>query len=528
MKTLIHSLLVISLMSVAFLQDESDPVITGTIGSVTIDGTIYNQFALRPELSFGKVGVGLDIYLYIDEEGGLYEGNWDFSDGKSAYQTIIDKIYYIRWGRPHDPFYFRTGALPSATLGHGILVNRYSNVMEYPQVRRVGLDLKAEISDFKLEYIQSDFKRVPGVVGVRGSVEYFPKTSIGISYVQDVNQMAGLVDSDDDNYPDYFDHYPNDGDKNNEAIEIYNENQVWWDDTYNLYLGCFLADDDTLSIDEYLQEAGLNYNTYFEDDSSDSDPVSGVSLDVTYKLNDKISLYSQFAQLIGETESIAMEGFDNSLGYGFVPLGFSATLGRLKFQAEYRQSSRNFVFNYWDQAYDLERAIISSDTVQTKESQLYIYGAMKGFYAQFTADIYNVIDISIGYQDMTGKKLDEFLFPSTCDDIEGILEADCNDTSEWIDEYYNYDYTNEANKSFIATASLNTSIIPRLRKAEAFYQQSNVENPFDFDPTPSTIHGYDIGFEISSGVLFVYKGRTSYDADGNSMFTSQFETQILF
>ena len=36
--------------------------------------------------------------------------------------------------------------------------------------------------------------------------------------MQDVNQMAGLVDSDDDNYPDYFDHYPNDGDKNNEAI----------------------------------------------------------------------------------------------------------------------------------------------------------------------------------------------------------------------------------------------------------------------------------------------------------------------
>ena len=35
------------------------------VGSATIDGNIYNQVALRPELSFGKLGVGLDLVLYI-------------------------------------------------------------------------------------------------------------------------------------------------------------------------------------------------------------------------------------------------------------------------------------------------------------------------------------------------------------------------------------------------------------------------------------------------------------------------------
>ena len=33
------------------------------VGSVTIDGQIYNQLAFRPELNFGKLGIGLDLSL---------------------------------------------------------------------------------------------------------------------------------------------------------------------------------------------------------------------------------------------------------------------------------------------------------------------------------------------------------------------------------------------------------------------------------------------------------------------------------
>ena len=50
-----------------------------SIGAVTIDGKIYNQISMRPEYEFGKIGLGLDIYFYIDDEGNLYEKSWDFS-----------------------------------------------------------------------------------------------------------------------------------------------------------------------------------------------------------------------------------------------------------------------------------------------------------------------------------------------------------------------------------------------------------------------------------------------------------------
>ena len=67
---------------------------TGSIGTVTINDEVYNQLSLRPEIPFGKLGVGLDIYLYFNDDG-MYWKSWDFSSGAAAYRTIIDKIYYL-------------------------------------------------------------------------------------------------------------------------------------------------------------------------------------------------------------------------------------------------------------------------------------------------------------------------------------------------------------------------------------------------------------------------------------------------
>ena len=146
------------------------PGTTGSIGTVTINGKVYNQLSLRPEIPIGKLGIGLDVYLYFNDEG-MYWESWDFSTGEAAYRSIIDKIYYLRWGQPGDDLYFMAGALPSVTLGPGILINNYSNIMEYPQVRQIGLDFKAKIAGVGIELIHSNFKEVsPGVIGMRSSL----------------------------------------------------------------------------------------------------------------------------------------------------------------------------------------------------------------------------------------------------------------------------------------------------------------------------------------------------------------------
>ena len=34
---------------------------TGSVGTVTINGKVYNQLSLRPEIHFGNLGIGLEI-----------------------------------------------------------------------------------------------------------------------------------------------------------------------------------------------------------------------------------------------------------------------------------------------------------------------------------------------------------------------------------------------------------------------------------------------------------------------------------
>src|SRR3990172_1060081 len=71
----------------------------GSIGIVVINGQVYQQFGLRPDIPFGKWGVGLDLTFRFDAEGNFKENEWD--DGRD----YIEKIYYVRYGLPGDPLY---------------------------------------------------------------------------------------------------------------------------------------------------------------------------------------------------------------------------------------------------------------------------------------------------------------------------------------------------------------------------------------------------------------------------------------
>ena len=145
----ISILIFLTVISLSFSQNEVDSAYMASFGSVTINGKLYNQISVRPEFSTNKIGMGFDIYLYFDEDGNLYRENWDFTSPRASFKTIVDKIYYFRYGQPFDDLYFRIGALPKVTLGYGILINDYANNIDYPQIRRSGIDLRYQVSGFK-------------------------------------------------------------------------------------------------------------------------------------------------------------------------------------------------------------------------------------------------------------------------------------------------------------------------------------------------------------------------------------------
>jgi len=72
-----------------------------------------------------------------------------------------------------------------------------------------------------------------------------------------------------------------------------------------------------------------------------------------------------------------------------------------------------------------------------------------------------------------------------------------------------------------------------LKIAEIYYQRNNDRDPFDFDnPSTNTIHGYNVGMELSNGVVLIYKGQTTYindivnQGEVKANFNLQVETQI--
>ena len=141
----------------------------------------------------------------MHEDGNLYTEDWDFSSTSASLKTLIDKVYYLRYGQPIDDLYFRIGALPDVTLGQGILIKSYANNIDYPQIRRAGFDLMYQMSGFKFQFIHSDLKEInkPGLIGFRGAIPIVENFDIGFSIASDFNQYNGLVDSDGDGYPDF-------------------------------------------------------------------------------------------------------------------------------------------------------------------------------------------------------------------------------------------------------------------------------------------------------------------------------------
>ena len=78
MNKMIYKFLIISLLSLSISQELSSAeyVSTGSFGAATINGKIYNQISLRPEIRINKLGIGLDLNIYLDENGKIFSENW--------------------------------------------------------------------------------------------------------------------------------------------------------------------------------------------------------------------------------------------------------------------------------------------------------------------------------------------------------------------------------------------------------------------------------------------------------------------
>lgn len=135
----------------------------GGIGYSKIDDESYYAVQLRPELAFGKLGIGLNLnLLYSTDTGHIRSKDWD--TGYDYFRILR----YLRYGRKNDGFYTRVGSLDAARLGHGFIVNYYTNEANYDE-RKIGLALDMDFGTVGVETLTSNLGRSE-LIGVRGYV----------------------------------------------------------------------------------------------------------------------------------------------------------------------------------------------------------------------------------------------------------------------------------------------------------------------------------------------------------------------
>ncbi|MBH10110.1 MAG: hypothetical protein CMG74_07135 [Candidatus Marinimicrobia bacterium] len=504
MRSIIHIPIVLFLLTSLNGQNDlskESKSVQGAFGAVTIDGKIWNQIALRPILPFGKLAIAFDFVLYIDQDGNIHDDDWDFSSGEKIKNTLLDKIYYVRYGNRKDPYYFRAGALDYVYIGYGILANGYSNSILYPQVRKVGLEAKARAFDLNFFGFTNDFKENFGLTGIRVSGRVPGGLTMGISYVSDRNQYLGLKDRDGDGRPDLVDDFPDnkiywldtdgDGWADNDTINEFDVDGDGWTDpafTYPIY-GIVIDNDGVPTKPEPI-------NIKKQNESIQSFAID-FGRNIFSQGNLTIHAYSQIAALIGKTTNPKTLKRD-PLGIGLTPLGISALFGPAKFSWEYRMMPNGkFEFGYFNRSYEIERATFSSlasstlqgntGTIVTKANKLGRYGKQNGYFSRLTIDLGSFLQGGFSYQNLQGE--------------------------QWHNQIQEFE--EETNQSFTATIRLRKSV-SRIKTANWFYQQRNVPNPFEFEYSESTITGYRIGLQLGNGMILNYIFRRSFrDLNGD-------------
>lgn len=114
-------------------------------GAISLDGTNYNSIRLQPVFFIGKFGIGLDVNFEFDANGNFRTSEWN------TWQAIVSKVLFVQYGFKKDPVYIKVGSNDDFTLGYGFVMKRYSNMLDYPAVKKLGIafDLDFGVAGFE-------------------------------------------------------------------------------------------------------------------------------------------------------------------------------------------------------------------------------------------------------------------------------------------------------------------------------------------------------------------------------------------
>lgn len=116
----------------------------------------YQKIGLTPELALGNWALAFDVSLHIKPEGEnpftVRKADWvpEDSSGASWLQLYLSKFVYVRYGQKGDDLFFKLGSLNRSSLGTGLIMDGYSNMLFLPDQRLLGgeFQLDGRLLDF--------------------------------------------------------------------------------------------------------------------------------------------------------------------------------------------------------------------------------------------------------------------------------------------------------------------------------------------------------------------------------------------
>ncbi|MCF7807003.1 MAG: FecR family protein [Candidatus Marinimicrobia bacterium] len=464
----------------------------GALGAVTIDGVLYNQIALRPDISIGKLGIGLDLVFYMNQDGDVVWEKWQGAE------NIADKVMYVRWGQPEDPLYIRVGTLEKVVIGYGMFVNNYNNMMEYPSVRKIGTHVGFTRGSLGFEAMWANVKEL-GLASLRTTYS-LGKLQFGVTAAVDINQYNGFKDDDDDGRPNIVDDFPDDDtawlDSDGDGIE--DKSDYDRDNDNILELGLDLNNDGEVDgfpgvLWEDPDSADVKPNPFNLKDKRST--LLGVSVDVGYpvfsnKILD-ILVFTEAGMYMGDHHEYTFNvanGLDSTEvkhGWGVTIPGIRASLfSFIHLGLEYRMTGENFVFGLMDQNYDLDRVAMqyfnNGEIMKplTRDARMLNTTPMQGVFGMLSVDIFSLVTVNGAYQHM---------IQDGADPVKGIY----------------------------GSIDLAKDLVPKLAGASAYLNRMNVDDPFDIY-SEGTLMGYKVVFELGGGATLTWDMRTTFrDLDGD-------------
>ncbi len=444
-------------------------------GMVTVGGEQWTRIALGIDVPIWKFGVFLDLELFMDSDNKLSDKGWNFGDDWA--DALARKIRYVRFGHEEDPLFVKFGGLSDVTMGYGIIMDRFTNMLRYPDQKLLGLQVYLnDVSPLGI-YMQSvisDFAEAKdggGVGALRlavsplkmSNVPILKGLTVGGTYALDRNVNAPAKNWKLSNEQAFIKELQ-DSSMLTESMKRIIESKL------------------KLDADEQLNTIRMEDSIRGEVRPFD---IAGVDVGLPLLRSKLLSIdvYGQAASRIDDE------------GWGMGAPGVSVKLWKLWGNLEYRKIEGRFTPGFFDYYYLDER--INRDRLKSK-ADLLSDVSLNGVFGRLGADLSGFITIEGSYQYLIGK-----------DD--------------------------EKDQSFEAVGKLGEQIvsrIPKISMAEIYVRNSKIGQTTkyydDGTPVPNSISGvfdlteylywgYRAGFEISPGASIVWDYRYGWKLENGKL-----------